>query len=270
MARLDQALASHPVSSLGAAGGGAPAGRSRWRADRSLASRGDHRGAALAHRPEAAIAERGAIFEVARTALVLHQWLVAPDFDQEREVQSAEALLAVQLWTPVFLRALAREAEAGLDLLLALEWAWFAVCRAVASRRKSSHAVAVIDMLAATKVVSATTLAARLGIAVKNAIRLLDELVAADIAVEVTHRSRRRLFGLKGLAPLREGGSACRIVRNRGEGQGGRARWSTPKRPRRRCHSSRRWRAGPAWRFRPSWSQTRWRRPALPEGGAAQ
>ena len=125
-------------------------------------------------------------------------------------------------------------------------------------------------LLAATPVVSATTLAARLGIAVKNAIRLLDELVAADIAVEVTHRSRRRLFGLKGLAPLREGGSACRIVRNRGEGQGGRARWSTPKRPRRRCHSSRRWRAGPVWRFRPSWSQTRRRRPALPEGGAAQ
>ena len=191
---------------------------------------------------------------------------MAPDFDQEGEVQSAEALLAAQpaslppllaaasgvwawikhggkrapmraalvrywgrrqvlrlpvpltgasalragqarvpeLWTPAFLRALAREAEAGLDLLLALERAWFAARRAVASRRKSSHAGAVIDLLAATPVVSATTLAARLGIAVKNAIRLLDELIAADITVEVTHRSRRRLFGLKGLAPLRE------------------------------------------------------------------
>ena len=185
--------------------------------------------------PMLAIAERGAIFEAARTALVLHQWLVAPDFDQEGEVQSAEALLAAlvrywgrrqvlrlpvpltgasalragqarvpELWTPAFLRALAREAEAGLDLLLALERAWFAARRAVASRRKSSHAGAVIDLLAATPVVSATTLAARLGIAVKNAIRLLDELTAADITVEVTHRSRRRLFGLKGLAPLRE------------------------------------------------------------------
>ena len=148
---------------------------------------------------------------------------MAPDFDQEREVQSAEALLAVQLWTPVFLRALAREAEAGLDLLLALEWAWFAVCRAVASRRKSSHAVAVIELLAATKVVSATTLAARLGIAVKNAIRLLDQLVVADIAVEVTHRSRRRPFGLKGLAPLREAGPP--VVSS---GTGARARAAAP------------------------------------------
>ena len=95
---------------------------------------------------------------------------------------------APEFWIPAFLRALAREAEAGLDLLLALERAWFAARRAVASRRKSSHAGAVIDLLAATPVVSATTLAARLGIAVKNAIRLLDELTAADITVEVTHR----------------------------------------------------------------------------------
>jgi hypothetical protein len=42
-----------------------------------------------------------------------------------------------------------------------------------------------------------------LGIAIKSAIRILDTLVAAEIAIEVTHRSKRRLFGLQGLTPLR-------------------------------------------------------------------
>ena len=52
--------------------------------------------------------------------------------------------------------------------------------------------------------ISATSLAAGLGIAVKNAIRLLDGLVGAGIAVEVTHRSRRRLFALMAMAALAE------------------------------------------------------------------
>ncbi len=34
--------------------------------------------------------------------------------------------------------------------------------------------------------------------------RILEELLAAGIAIEVTHRSKRRLFGLQGLTPLRE------------------------------------------------------------------
>ena len=40
------------------------------------------------------IIDRGAIFEAARHALTLHQWLIAPDFDQEGEVQRAERALA--------------------------------------------------------------------------------------------------------------------------------------------------------------------------------
>ena len=51
---------------------------------------------------------------------------------------------------------------------------------------------------------SATTLARVLGIAVKNAIRILDMLVAAGIATGVTLRAKRRLFGLQGLTPLRD------------------------------------------------------------------
>ena len=38
--------------------------------------------------------------------------------------------------------------------------------------------------------------------AVKNATQLLDHFCAAGIAVEVTHRSKRRLFGLRGVAPV--------------------------------------------------------------------
>lgn len=49
---------------------------------------------------------------------------------------------------------------------------------------------------------SATTLVAALDVAVKTAIRLLDRLLAAGIAVEVTRRSKWRLFGLKGMERL--------------------------------------------------------------------
>ena len=106
-------------------------------------------------------------------------------------------------WMPAFLQAVAREAAEGLDRLDALERAWFDARRGIAGRRKDSHDAAAVDVLAAAPVLSATTLARVLGIAVKNAVRILDALVAAGIAIEVTHRSKRRLFGLTGLAPLR-------------------------------------------------------------------
>jgi hypothetical protein len=213
------------------------------------------------------IIDRGAIFEAARHALQLHQWLTAPDFDQEGEVQRAEAALAAEAakatpllaaaqgfhawieaggarapiraalirfwgsqrllrapvpltgaaalrpdtpwdpaaWTPAFLDAVAGEAEDALLLLQALERAWHAACRGVAGRRRHSRAAAAVDILAATPLVSASTLAAGLGMAVNNAAALLDSFCAGGIAVEVTHRSKRRLFGLAGLAPLRDG-----------------------------------------------------------------
>ncbi|HUZ63625.1 MAG TPA: hypothetical protein VMU82_07920, partial [Acetobacteraceae bacterium] len=116
----------------------------------------------------------------------------------------AEQSWEPQDWLPAFLEALAREAGDGLDLLYTLERSWFEARRAIAGRRKTSHAAAAVDLLAAAPVISATSLAGILGIAVKNAIRILDALQAAEIAIEVTHRSKRRLFGLKGLAPLRD------------------------------------------------------------------
>src|SRR5580692_870414 len=59
-------------------------------------------------------------------------------------------------------------------------------------------------MLAAAPLISATSLAKGLGMAAKNALELLTGFCADEIVIEVTHRSKRRLFGLVGLAPLRD------------------------------------------------------------------
>ena len=212
------------------------------------------------------IIDRGVIFDAARHALTLHQWLTVPDFDQEGEVQQAETALAtpearvspllsaalgvhawldrdgmrppvraalvrywtrhrvfrapvpltgatalraetpwaIDAWVPVFLSALADEADDARQMLLDMERAWFSARRAVAGRRSNSRAAAAIDMLAAAPLISATSLATGLGMAVKNALELLAGFCADGITIEVTHRSKRRLFGLAGLAPLRD------------------------------------------------------------------
>ena len=229
------------------------------------------------------IIDRGAILAAARHALDLHQWLVAPDFDQEGAVQRAAQVLAQaaaagattpllaaatglhawlggdghsggdgsshgyggggarppiraalvrfwvtqrllrapvpltgdralrpdtpwqrDTWMPAFLMALADEAADALALLVAMERAWRAARHAVAGRRRHSRGAAAVDLLAAAPLVSASSLAAGLAMAVKNATLLLDDFCAAGIAIEVTHRSKRRLFGLTGLAPLRD------------------------------------------------------------------
>ena len=109
-----------------------------------------------------------------------------------------------ELWTAGFLAALAEEAEAGIALLRRLERQWLAARAAIRGQRRDSHAAVAIDILAAAPIVSATSLAHSLDIAIKNAAALLNVFVARGIAIEVTHRSKRRLFGLKHLAPLRE------------------------------------------------------------------
>ena len=107
-------------------------------------------------------------------------------------------------WIGHFLAALAEEAEDGLALLARLERHWFAARTAIAGRRRDSRAAAAIDILAAAPLVSATSLGQALGMATNNATRLLDGFVRLGIASEVTHRAKRRLYGLKHLAPLRE------------------------------------------------------------------
>ena len=210
------------------------------------------------------IVDRGEIFEAARAALALHQWITEPDFDQEGAVQAAERHLAdappggllgaaegvwswlqgggtrppiraalirfwgkhrlllvpVPLtgpralradtadgypgWVVAFLEAVAAEATDYLELLRALEHGWRAARGKIGSRRSTSRATPAVDMLAATPLLSATTLARAIGMSIKCATELLDQFITAEVAVEVTHRSARRLFGLKGMAPLGE------------------------------------------------------------------
>lgn len=123
---------------------------------------------------------------------------------------SAEAPSALGAWMGEFLGAVAAEAEDGLHLLRIQERDWLAGRKAVKGRRRGSHAAAAIDVLAAGPIVSATSLAAALRIAPKNASRLLESFTILGIAVEVTRRSKRRLYGLRHLAPLREAVAAPR------------------------------------------------------------
>jgi hypothetical protein len=116
----------------------------------------------------------------------------------------AEVPWAREVWIGHFLDALAEEAEDGIALLVTLERHWFAARRAVAGRRRDSRSAAAIDILAAAPLLSATSLGQAVGMATKNATRLLEGFVVLGIASEVTHRSKRRLYGLKHLAPLRE------------------------------------------------------------------
>ena len=93
IARLDQALEGHPLQL-------AFLHRARLDAVRRQAAVDGHaidpwhlaallEGLRLRMDTALTIAERGAIFEAARTALALHQWITEPDFDQEGDVQTA-------------------------------------------------------------------------------------------------------------------------------------------------------------------------------------
>jgi hypothetical protein len=77
-----------------------------------------------------------------------------------------------------------------------------------------------VDVLAATPLLSATTLAKAIDISIRSATDLLDEFVLDGLVVEVTHRAKRRLFALRGLAPLRDGvAPPRRPVPGRGPGR---------------------------------------------------
>jgi hypothetical protein len=277
VARLDQALAVHPLQAAFLYRARLEAVRRQAAADGSaidpwhlaamlegLRLRMDH----ALH-----VVDRGAVFEAARTAFGLHQWITAPDFDQEGAVQAAgrhlaagpapgtllgaavqvrswlaaggarpairaalirhwtqcrllaaavpltgaramgweapdgagEGAFGAPAWEMRFLAALAAEAQDFAQLLRDLEHGWRAARARAGGRRRSSRAAAAIDALAAAPLLSATSLAGILGMSVKGATGMLDGFVAAGIVVEVTHRAKRRLFGLVGLAPLRDG-----------------------------------------------------------------
>jgi hypothetical protein len=85
-----------------------------------------------------------------------------------------------------------------------MERAWLRARALVSGRRSNSRAAMAVDMLAAAPIASASTLAAGLDMAVQNVSALLQDFCRAEIAVEVTHRSKRRLYSLATLAPVRD------------------------------------------------------------------
>ena len=123
---------------------------------------------------------------------------------------STDAQEGIPEWVGTFLHALADEARDCHQLLRDLERCWLAARREVTGRRSTSRAALAVEVLAAAPLLSATTLAAAIGMSIKSATAMLDGFVAEGIAVEVTHRSARRLFGLAGVAPVRDATAAPR------------------------------------------------------------
>jgi hypothetical protein len=108
-------------------------------------------------------------------------------------------------WIASFLDAVAAEADDVLALAQNLEREWMvARARATTGRRSNSQLGPLVDFLATVPLASPTTAATVLSTEARTAAALFDELVACGAAVEVTHRSARRLFGLPGMEPMRD------------------------------------------------------------------
>ncbi len=117
---------------------------------------------------------------------------------------SADAPELYRDWLLCFLDAIAAEADDAHDELRKLEYGWRTARARVSVQRSTSRAPKAVDVLAAAPLLSATTLSRIVGMSIKAATELLDRFVGEGIAVEVTHRSARRLFGLAGMEPMRE------------------------------------------------------------------
>ncbi|NVN03898.1 MULTISPECIES: hypothetical protein [Asaia] len=108
------------------------------------------------------------------------------------------------VWFPCFLKALADEAEGIHARVTGIERQWHHARAHSGARRCNSRAGTAIDLIAAFPLLSATRLAGLLGISVKSAYLLLDRFLTEGLITEVTHRTARRLFALKGFEPLRD------------------------------------------------------------------
>jgi hypothetical protein len=107
-----------------------------------------------------------------------------------------------------------------MEMLRSLERGWMAARARVPAQRSTSRAALAVDVMAATPLISATTLAKAIGMSIKCTTELLDRFVGTEIAVEVTHRSARRLFGLAAMAPVRAATTAPRRpIPGRGRGR---------------------------------------------------
>lgn len=143
---------------------------------------------------------RGALMEVWREDGVLRTPLPLTGAAAFRSGTS----WGVRTWVPCWLRALEDEADAIRIMTRTLEASWRNARLQAGGQRRTSRALAAIDVIAAHPVISASTLAARLSMSIKAACQLLERFLKKRLIVEVTHRSARRLFALQDMAPLRE------------------------------------------------------------------
>jgi hypothetical protein len=106
-------------------------------------------------------------------------------------------------WLAFFLDDLAREANEGVRLIRTMERAWADAHDRIGERRSSSRLPRAIDLLAAAPLLGPVRLARLLECTTRGAGMMLDELVEVGVAVEVTGRQSRRLYGMRDLAPIR-------------------------------------------------------------------
>ena len=107
-------------------------------------------------------------------------------------------------WVACFLSALRDEANALALLLSRLEYGWRTARHAARGRRSTSRAIAVVDLMAVHPLISATRVAGALDMSSNAALQILERLVRNGVAIEATHRSARRLFGLAGLHGIQD------------------------------------------------------------------
>ncbi|MFT8355713.1 MAG: hypothetical protein ABF617_14165 [Gluconobacter japonicus] len=110
----------------------------------------------------------------------------------------------IDSWLCYWLDALLAEVGEAHDLLRQLERARRQALERCGAQRRHSRAPQAINMLAIQPLVSASMLADRLGMSLKSALQLLSVFQDRGIVVEVTHRAAHRLFGLAGMASLRD------------------------------------------------------------------
>lgn len=117
-----------------------------------------------------------------------------------------------QDWLAAFVDAVGREALDGLELLGRLERAWAAARAALAARTAQPGRRAVrsgaaighaVDLIAAQPLIGPARLAALLGLSVRQAGAVCEELTRLAAVSELTGRRTHRLYGLETLAPVR-------------------------------------------------------------------
>ncbi|MBB2158371.1 hypothetical protein HLH33_19105 [Gluconacetobacter diazotrophicus] len=62
----------------------------------------------------------------------------------------------------------------------------------------------MVDLMAVHPLISATRVAGALDMSINAALQILERLVRNGVAIEATHRSARRLFGLAGLHGIQD------------------------------------------------------------------